>query len=638
MRQAFDSTRAATAYRPGAAPEYPGAATNRATPSIDPVAEAARTRFGVEYLFPYQRLVIANVLEAAHASRAPGLPGALRGAPGAPAPDDSADIRSRQLVILPTGSGKSLCFQLPAVLLPGVTVVVYPLLSLIADQKRRLEQQGIACVTLTGRSRGAPEDAGAPLLVLTNPESLRTRRAQKLLDGREISHLVIDEAHCVAEWGETFRPAYLELGDAVRWLAPRVVTGFTATASPDILRRIDQHLFEGEGYHLVRGNPDRPNIRYAVAPVASRSAALRVLLYASGPGTTDLRPAVVFCRTRGICERTALELRRALDDSRIRFYHAGLSKPEKKAVEEWFLDSRDGVLVATCAYGMGVDKKDIRTVIHRDLPPTVESYLQESGRAGRDGEPAQAVVLASPREMAGPAGAAAAAFTPGAPDGTRGSAGTPGPLTRYVRGDRCRREVLVEALGAEPEACSGCDVCDGVARVESPVAAAISGWLRRRRRRYTPAQAAAVLAGTARTAPVPWHPAREPVFGLLEDWPREEIDEALEELRAAGRLEVIRKGPWRGRMISCSPRAHRKTRGDGHFPGKGDGLPSPTPVVTPQPAPNRREPPPHRLARRQPHRGSVCSRACRSAPARHRAPLCGRVRQRVRRSAGASSG
>lgn len=559
MRRSFEST--GTAGSPGAAPEYAGAAANRATPPIDPVAEAARTRFGVEYLFPYQRLVVANVLEAAGASRAPGAP---PGAPGAPPPDDSADIRSRQLVILPTGSGKSLCFQLPAVLLPGVTVVVYPLLSLIADQKRRLEQQGIACVTLTGHGGGhqggggetaqaagentAPGDAGPPRLFLTNPESLRTRRAQKLLGGREVSHLVIDEAHCVAEWGETFRPAYLELGDAVKWLTPRVVTGFTATASPDILRRIDEHLFEGDGYHLVRGNPDRANIRYAVAPVASRSAALRVLLDRSSDDATNLRPAVVFCRTRGICERTALELRRALDDSRIRFYHAGLSRPEKKAVEEWFLDSRDGVLVATCAYGMGVDKKDIRTVIHRNLPPTVESYLQESGRAGRDGNPSRAIVLASPREMVGPTGTAGTRMRAITPGPSAAAVSRPGPLTRYLRGDRCRRQVLVEALGADLEVCPGCDVCDGVARAASPVAEAIVSWLRRRRRRYTPGQAAAVLAGTARMAPVPWHPRREPVFGLLADWRTEEIEEALDELSAAGRLGVIRGGPWRGRL------------------------------------------------------------------------------------------
>ncbi|NBB91235.1 MAG: DEAD/DEAH box helicase [Spirochaetes bacterium] len=571
--------------------DRPGA---KAADTSDPLGTVARERFGVDYLFPYQRLVMTNVLQTAAATATGSVAGAPAGAHRSDAmprdevaaAEDLWDRRHRQLVILPTGSGKSLCFQLPAVLLPGVTVVVYPLLALIADQKRRLDELGVPCETLTGgssagdvsRIRAAlrPSRAGnsgggaathapgvsasqrGPRLILTNPEALGTRRARRLFEGVAVSHLVIDEAHCVAEWGETFRPAYLELGAAIRTLHPHVVTGFTATASPDILARINTHLFADTGYHIIRGNPDRPNIRYAVLPVASKSAALRTLLaadrsdgcdsYDGGDRAGDsspesgarrdngerprprLRPAVVFCRTRGRCERTARELRRVLDDERIRFYHAGLSREEKTEVEEWFLGSEEGVLVATCAYGMGVDAPGIRSVIHRDLPPTVESYLQESGRAGRDGEPAQAIVLAGPSEMTAVAGTT----------GTRWGA--------LLSGERCRRAVLVEALGAHLEACPGCDVCDGVARRESPVAEAIVSWLSRRRRRYTPGQAAAVLAGTARTAPVPWHPAREPVFGLLRSWRREEIEEALEELKAAGRLWVIRRGPWWGRI------------------------------------------------------------------------------------------
>jgi ATP-dependent DNA helicase RecQ len=198
---------------------------------------------------------------------------------------------------------------------------------------------------------------------------------------------------------------------------------------------------------------------------------------------------------------------------------------------------------------MGVDAPGIRAVIHRELSPTVESYLQESGRAGRDGNPAQAIVLAGPSDITTVAGSA----------GTWWGA--------LLSGERCRRAVLVEALGAHLEACPGCDVCDGLARTESPVADAVVHWLSRRRRRYTPAQAAAVLAGTARTAPVPWHPAREPVFGSLRAWRREEIEEALDELAAAGRVRVIRRGPWRGRITPRALGADGGSRKDGSVNG-----------------------------------------------------------------------
>jgi len=244
-------------------------------PSSDPVTELASRRFGVEYLFPLQRLVIANVLDAAE-----------------------RDERLRQIALLPTGFGKSLCFQLPALLLPGPTIAVYPLLALIEDQRRRLAAAGVACAVFRG---GMPEGerteaeaalaSGRAKLVLTNPECLRGRLLS-FLSGLGPSHVAIDEAHCVSEWGETFRPAYLELGRAIEALSPRAVTAFTATASPPVLESVSRILFGGEPATLVDTDADRPNIHYSVARCLSRERAVESLV------ARLERPAIVFASSR----------------------------------------------------------------------------------------------------------------------------------------------------------------------------------------------------------------------------------------------------------------------------------------------------------------------------------------------------
>lgn len=251
----------------------------------DPLLEAARP-FGVSYLFPYQRLVISNVLEAADVGTAEG-PAADAGAPD-PEPwsdDRDNDHITRQIVVLPTGAGKTLCFQLPAAVLPGITIVVYPLLSLMADQVRRAEAAGLGCAVLKGglsrgeRTRLWESVEGDQLqIVLTNPEMLGQEPVLNRLAEREVAHLVIDEAHCVSEWGETFRPSYLELGRVIGRLRPRVTTAFTATASPPVLEAVRAHLFGGEGAHLIQAVPDRPNISYSVIDAPSKTFALRLLL------------------------------------------------------------------------------------------------------------------------------------------------------------------------------------------------------------------------------------------------------------------------------------------------------------------------------------------------------------------------
>lgn len=485
-------------------------------PFPDPVTSLAAERFGVRYLFPLQRLVIANVLDAAELGES-----------------------LRQAALLPTGFGKSLCFQLPALLLPGPTIAVYPLLALIEDQRRRLAEAGVACAVFRG---GMPEEerskaeaelaAGRVKLVLTNPECLRGRLLA-FLAGLGPSHVAIDEAHCVSEWGETFRPAYLELGRAIEALAPRAVTAFTATASPPVLESVSRILFGGEPATLVDADADRPNIHYSVKRCLSRERAVESLI------ARLERPAIVFASSREGTQILAERLRSRLGTREVRFYHAGLAKDEKEKIEKWFYGSEDGILTATCAYGMGVDKKNIRTVIHYEPPSSVEAYLQESGRAGRDGLPARAVLVLGPgarggalREEDGIRRARCEAFIGCAEDSSK-----------------CRREAYLGLLGAGlRHPCEGCDVCEGRAEAFPEGEAEIRAFVGANPRRYAEGEAVRLLLGAGGEPPVCEG------SGALQGWRKEDAVEALHAAIREGIVGISKRGPWTGRLVPAGKR------------------------------------------------------------------------------------
>lgn len=415
----------------------------------DYIRTAAKEKFGIEYLFPWQRLVISNIIEAFEYQKMLKIVQESGAEILREEVEDDSFCKGRQIVLLPTGAGKSLCFQLPSLFLEGPTLVIYPLLALMSDQLRRMQAGNLGCVLFRGgMSSDEVEEnfrairSGARIII-ANPEVLQGESLLARLCETGISHIAIDEAHCVSEWGDSFRPAYLGLGEVIKRINPPVITAFTATASPVVLQRISAILFENQA-HIVRSESDRQNIHYYVRNACAKKK--EVLLLAK----KELRPMIVFCGTRYKAEDMARELNVCFGSKIAKFYHAGLERNEKEAVEKWFFESKDGILCATCAYGMGVDKKDIKTVVHIQVPDTAEAYIQEAGRGGRDGSVAKAILLWSLDD--------ALAFSV-FPEGSRKAY-----MREFAMTDGCRRKVLLKALGAFEEAetcaCSGCDFCE----------------------------------------------------------------------------------------------------------------------------------------------------------------------------------
>lgn len=416
----------------------------------DEILRAAKKVFGIQHLMPWQRLVIGNILDAAADLQS----GATKKIREEISDTDFTDVfcLGKQIVLLPTGAGKSLCFLLPAILLSGPTLIFYPLLALMSDQARRIEERRIECVVFRGgQSKEEREEnfrriKNGVKIILANPEVLQNENLISKLRKCKISHIAIDEAHCVAEWGDTFRPAYLTLGKIIQDLRIELVTAFTATASPQILERIGQVLFGGNA-HIVRGESDRPNIRYFVEYAwAKQKAACRL-------AATEKKPMLIFCPTRATSEDMARELAECLGREKVRFYHAGLSREEKSAVEKWFFPKDDAILCCTCAFGMGVDKSNIRTVIHLEPSPTVESYVQETGRAGRDKKISKAILLWNFDDSE---------RLEKFPKESRERV-----IKNFAESKSCRRQVLLDALGGEQAICSGCDICEGKKKNEN---------------------------------------------------------------------------------------------------------------------------------------------------------------------------
>ncbi len=339
----------------------------RSTPA-DSLARTLRDRFGHAGLRPGQAEVMFSVLTGRDT-----------------------------LAVMPTGAGKSLCYQLPGLQLGGTTVIVSPLIALMKDQADKLAARGVAAVPLhsalpAAAERGALEelDAGRVEFLFVTPERLAREDFRERLRRLEVPLLVVDEAHCISEWGHDFRPDYLELGRAREALGSPPVLALTATATAEVVADIARRLGAAD-LDVVDTGVYRPNLRLEVEPVAGDAGKLERLreVLATAPGT-----GLVYASTVARCAATAEAL--AAAGFAVGRYHGRLGKRRRRRAQERFMAGELDALVATSAFGLGIDKPDIRFVVHRDLPGSPLAYYQEAGRAGRDGAPARCLLLHDP--------------------------------------------------------------------------------------------------------------------------------------------------------------------------------------------------------------------------------------------------
>jgi ATP-dependent DNA helicase RecQ len=384
----------------------------------------------------------------------------------------------RLLLVAPTGGGKSLTYQLPATILAGTTLVISPLVSLMADQVAALESHGVSATYLAAtlpsdeiKSRMRAMAERRYKLVYVAPERIAFEGFRALLAKLDCPLVAVDEAHCISEWGHDFRPEYMQIGGLITDLAGCRVLACTATATPVVRDEILERLgLDADTPQLVHGFA-RPNLALRVLEITTRREREQrvdeVLAQALGEPDAGRGTAIVYSPTRRLAEEESQRLAEA--GWRAYAYHAGLSGRERDRVQGEFLAGRAEVVVATNAFGMGIDRPDVRVVVHLAPPGSIEAYYQEVGRAGRDGADAVGLLLISPGDMA-----VRRHLIESEVDGR-----TPDPeavrhrwnlfleLMRWAEGGSCRHDAILRYFSDEKETLSGCGRCDNCLRLDS---------------------------------------------------------------------------------------------------------------------------------------------------------------------------
>ena len=450
--------------------------------------------------------------------------------------------RRDSLVVMPTGGGKSLCYQLPPLLTGELTVVVSPLISLMKDQVDTLRDLGVEArqvnsTTTADEKREVSRLArdGRLRLLFVSPERLAVERFQQFLATLDVRTFAIDEAHCISHWGHDFRPEYRQIGELRRRFPTAAIHAYTATATESVRRDIAAQLALVEPELLV-GSFDRPNLSYRVLP---RREPLKQTIDVIERHRGEA--GIIYCiRKKDVDETTEALKRHGLEARR---YHAGLTREERSATQEAFANEECDLVVATVAFGMGIDRSNIRFVLHTGLPKSIEHYQQETGRGGRDGMEADCVLLYSAADVLlwRSIMERSAAEGGGDEEFLRASKRHLDDIDRYARGALCRHKALVQYFG-EPYTsanCAACDICLGDVE-EAPdatiVAQKILSCVSRVGQRYGIGHVIAVLRGETTDRVMNSGHDKLSTYGLLSGHPQTELRDFIYQLIGHGML------------------------------------------------------------------------------------------------------
>ena len=482
------------------------------------------------------------------------------------------------LAIMPTGGGKSLCFQLPALMRDGVTVVISPLIALMRDQVRALREAGVAAGALTSGNTEAETDEifaalreGTLKILYMAPERLASGGTLPLLRRAGVTAIAVDEAHCVSQWGHDFRPDYLRIGELKQALNVPL-SAFTATADAETQAEIVTRLFAGQAPVTFLRGFDRPNIHLAFQPKDSpRRQIMDFVAARSG------QSGIIYCGSRAKTETLSAALNAAGHTAL--HYHGGMDPDARREAEARF-QREDGLIVAaTIAFGMGIDKPDIRWVAHADLPKSIEAYYQEIGRAGRDGAPAETLTLFGPDDIR----MRRSQIDEGLADNSRKDADHArlNALLGLAEATSCRRQLLLSYFGEASDPCGNCDLCDtppATFDATMPVRMALSAMLRTGEW-FGAGHIIDVLTGTTTEKIRERGHDHLPTFGIGRDWSKPQWQAIIRQMM--GR-DLCRPDPARHGALHITDAAHPILRGEAPVTLREDSIKRAKPAFVPK--------------------------------------------------------